>query len=95
MDPKTTAIILVGYQNDYFASNGILCGVVEGANRVDQTLSNTLDLLHVAVEAEMTLISTPIILTSDYRAMAESEGILGAINAGGQYMDTINHQNRQ
>lgn len=85
MDPKTTAIILVGYQNDYFASNGILCGVVEGANTVDLTLSNTLDLLHVAVEAEMTLISTPIILTSEYRAMAESEGILGAIKSSGAF----------
>ena len=33
MDPNTTALILVGYQNDYFASNGILRGVVEEANR--------------------------------------------------------------
>lgn len=28
MDPRHTALILVGYQNDYFAKNGILRGVV-------------------------------------------------------------------
>jgi len=30
MNPNTTAIILVGYQNDYFAADGILRGVIEG-----------------------------------------------------------------
>lgn len=85
MDPKTTAIILVGYQNDYFAANGILRGVVEEANRVDQTLTNTIDLLHAAEKTEMALISTPIILTSDYRALAESEGILGTIKEAGAF----------
>ncbi|MEN9632838.1 MAG: hypothetical protein RL077_1242, partial [Verrucomicrobiota bacterium] len=29
MNPATTALILVGYQNDYFAANGILRGVIE------------------------------------------------------------------
>lgn len=85
MDPKSTAVILVGYQNDYFASNGILRGVIEEANRVDATLANTLDLLQTAIAAEMTVISTPIILTPDYRAMAESEGILGAIKSSGAF----------
>ena len=85
MDPKTTAIILVGYQNDYFAQNGILRGVVEEANRVDQTLTNTLDFLKAVESTEMTVISTPIILTSDYRALAESEGILGAIKDSGAF----------
>lgn len=85
MNPKTTAIILVGYQNDYFATDGILRGVVEEANRVDQTLANTIELLRHAADTEMTLISTPIILTSDYRALAESEGILGTIKEAGAF----------
>ena len=85
MNPKATALILVGYQNDYFAPNGILRGVVEETNRVDQTLTNTLELLRHATQTEMTLISTPIILTSDYRALAESEGILGTIKEAGAF----------
>ncbi len=85
MDTKTTALILVGYQNDYFAADGILRGVVEEANRVDQTLSNTLNLIRCAAATEMMLISTPIILTADYRALAESEGILGTIKEAGAF----------
>ena len=85
MDPKATAIVLVGYQNDYFAANGILRGVVEEPNRVDRTLANTLALLHAVADTEMTIISTPIILTSDYRALAESEGILGTIKEAGAF----------
>lgn len=72
MDPKTTAIVLVGYQNDYFAADGILRGVIEEPNRVDTVLANTLRLLHGAAATEMTIISTPIILTPEYRALAET-----------------------
>jgi len=85
MDPKTTAIVLVGYQNDYFAANGILRSVVEEPHRVDHTLTNTIELLNCAAGTEMTIISTPIILTSDYRALAESEGILGTIKESGAF----------
>ena len=95
MDTKHSAIILVGYQNDYFAANGILRGVVEEPNRVDRVLANTIDLLNAAVDTDMTLISTPIILTPDYRGLAESVGILGTIKdsgafkAGSEGADTI------
>ncbi|MDR3691885.1 MAG: cysteine hydrolase [Fimbriimonas sp.] len=85
MDTKQTAIILVGYQNDYFAADGILRGVIEEANRVDLTLSNTVDLLTFAAKSDMTIVSTPIILTSDYRGLAESVGILGAIKESGAF----------
>ena len=37
--------ILVGFQNDYFAKNGILRGVVEEPNRVDEVLHNSLEFI--------------------------------------------------
>jgi nicotinamidase-related amidase len=85
MNPKNSALILVGYQNDYFASNGILRGVIQEANRVDQTLANSMRAIDSAVSSGMLVISTPIILTSDYRALAESEGVLGAIKSSGAF----------
>ena len=85
MDPKTTAIVLVGYQNDYFAADGILRGVIEEPNRVDSVLANTLEMLRAVAGTEMTIISTPIILTPDYRALAETEGILGTIKNSGAF----------
>lgn len=95
MDPKHTALILVGFQNDYFAHNGILRGVVEDPNRVDSVLENTLTFIAAMKDTPLTIISTPIVLEPDYRAMANSVGILdamkknGAFKAGTAGADTI------
>lgn len=95
MDPRTTALILVGYQNDYFAKDGILRGVVQEPHRVDRVLANTLAFIAQAAETPMTIISTPIVLAPDYRALASPVGILttikesGAFKAGTAGADTI------
>jgi len=95
MNPKQTALILVGFQNDYFAKDGILRGVVEEPHRVDEVLANSVAFLKDAVKTEMTIISTPISLTPDYRALASPVGILnsikesGAFKAGTSGADTI------
>ena len=85
MDPKTTAVILVGFQNDYFAKNGILRGVVEEPNRVDEVLNNSLEFIREAAKTEMSIISTPIVLEPDYRAMANAVGILDKIKQSGAF----------
>lgn len=95
MNPATTALILVGYQNDYFAGNGILRGVVEEPNRVDTVLANSLAFIAAVAPTPMTIISTPIVLEPDYRALANAVGILdkikesGAFKAGTPGADTI------
>jgi len=85
MNPATTALILVGYQNDYFAQDGILRGVVEEPDRVDQVLARTLAFIDAVAATPMTLIATPIVLTPDYRALAHSVGILGTIKEAGAF----------
>jgi nicotinamidase-related amidase len=85
MNPKTTALILVGYQNDYFAANGILRGVVEEPNRVDSVLANSLAFIRAMIPTPMTIIATPIVLEPDYRALANSVGILDTIKASGAF----------
>lgn len=85
MDPQTTALIMVGYQNDYFAQDGILRGVVEEPNRVDAVLANTLAFVQQAAATPMLIISTPIVLERDYRALASPVGILNAIKEAGAF----------
>ena len=95
MNPETTALILVGYQNDYFARDGILRGVVEEPNRVDTVLANSLAFIAAVARTPMSIISTPIVLEPDYRALANAVGILdkikesGAFKAGTPGADTI------
>lgn len=85
MNPETTALILVGYQNDYFAANGILRGVVEEPNRVDNVLANTLAFIRAMVPTRLSLIATPIVLEPNYRALANSVGILDTIKSSGAF----------
>lgn len=85
MNPSTTALILVGYQNDYFAPKGILRGVVEEPNRVDSVLANSLEFIRAVAPTPMLLIATPIVLESDYRALANSVGILDTIKSSGAF----------
>ena len=85
MDYKHTALILVGYQNDYFAKNGILRGVVEEPGRVDEVLQTTLALIARLARTEASIISTPIVLTPDYRALASPVGILHTIKESGAF----------
>ncbi|MBL4632425.1 MAG: cysteine hydrolase [Kofleriaceae bacterium] len=79
MNPETTALLLIGFQNDYFAKDGVLYGVVEESNRVTGTLANTLALIEALAPTAVTMISTPILFTPDYRELKEPVGILATI----------------
>lgn len=85
MNPETTAVILVGYQNDYFAHDGILRGVFDDPGRVDRVLATTIDFLRGVEDSAATIIATPIVLSPDYRAMASPVGILNTMKDVGAF----------
>ena len=85
MNFKEIAVVLVGYQNDYFAENGILKAVVEEPGRVDEVLKNTISLLEKLVATEATILATGIVLTPSYRALSNSTGILEKIKEAGAF----------
>ena len=85
MSLKDTALIMVGYQNDYFAKDGILRGVVEEPGRIDSVLAATVALLTRLRDTDITIVSTPIVLKPDYRALASPVGILNAIKESGAF----------
>ena len=65
-DLEKTAVVLIGYQNDYFADEGRLVGALEGDWRRTM-LENTNRLLDSLEETPATIISTPIQFTPDYQ----------------------------
>lgn len=83
MNPKTTAIVLIGYQNDYFADDGVLHSVVEESTQ--GVLNNTLSLLNALVPTEVLMVTTPIIFTPDYSELTEPVGILEVIKNAGAF----------
>ena len=87
MNANETALILIGFQNDYFAKDGILSSVIEESAQTNQVLENTLRLLHKLVDSEVTLIETPIGFPDNYGETNRPVGLLKAITELGAFRD--------
>ena len=85
MTPANTAVILIGYQNDYFANDGILKAAVEESTRTNRVIENTTRLLSALAESDTTLVDTPIIFTEDYSELVNPVGILKIIKDVGAF----------
>lgn len=85
MTPEQTALILIGYQNDYFADDGILHGVLENPARTCAIKQDTVDLISALAPTATTIISTPILFTPDYRELVDPVGILKTIQEVGAF----------
>ena len=79
MNTQETALILIGYQNDYFSKDGVLRPVIENNDRSDTVLRNTVHLIDSIKGSDVSIISTPIKFSSDYSEMLQEDGILAAI----------------
>ena len=79
LDPRRTALLLIGYQNDYFHDAGALHAVVEEGLESNRTLEKTLGMLDALAGTATLAISTPILFTPDYDEVVEPIGILGTI----------------
>lgn len=85
MNPEKTALILIGYQNDYFAVNGILHHVVEESSQVTNVLASTVSLIEQLLPTPVVLLATPIIFTPNYEEIVYSVGILKIIKEVGAF----------
>lgn len=91
----TKALVLIGFQNDYFAEDGILHSVIEESSRVTGVLENTLNLLRENGEKFGIVVNTPIHFTPDYSELVDPIGILktiadvGAFKAGSTGAEVI------
>lgn len=87
VNPSSTAVILVGFQNDNFASNGVLRGAYEDSAGVETVLQRTVAFLRRIVHTNLTIICTPIVLDAGYRALASPIGILSTIRESGAFRE--------
>lgn len=86
-DLSKTALILIGFQNDYFSKDGILHSVIEESSRVSGVLGNTLRVLDTVGDQFGLVVSTPIIFTENYEELLEPVGILATIREVGAFME--------
>jgi nicotinamidase-related amidase len=79
MNGKNVALLLIGFQNDYFSKDGILNGAFEDANAIDPLLKNTQSLIRTVIDAGGMVVETPINFNADYSELDEPIGILKVI----------------
>ena len=80
MDPKTTAVVLIEYQNDFTSEGGTLHGAVEPVMQSSNMLANTVETVKKARALGATIVHAPITFTDDYRELsANPYGILKGV----------------
>ena len=85
MNTRDTALILIGFQNDYFANDGILKDFIDESAQETQVLANSLSLVERAAKSELMMIQTPILFRDDYSELGNPVGILRAIKEVGAF----------
>ncbi|MBT9314694.1 cysteine hydrolase family protein [Leptothoe spongobia] len=85
MNANNTALLLIGFQNDYYASDGILNGVIEASAKASNTVRNTIQLIQGLVETPALIISAPIFFTKGYEELVDPVGILNTIKEVGAF----------
>ncbi|MBW4644679.1 MAG: cysteine hydrolase [Goleter apudmare HA4340-LM2] len=79
MQSQKTALILIGYQNDYFSPNGVLYRVIEESSKVTNVIANTVHLLQHLTSSPALIVTTPIFFTPNYEELIDPVGILKTI----------------
>ena len=80
MDPKTTALVLIEFQNDFTSEGGTLHGAVKGVMDSSHMLSNAVATVKQARELGATIVYMPISFTDDYHELTGSPyGILKGV----------------
>ena len=85
MKADSTALILIGYQNDYFANDGTLADFIDDRERVQEVRDRTMPLIEKCIEQGVLVVSTPILFTETYDEVRNPIGILAAIKERGAF----------
>ena len=66
IDPTTTAVVLIEYQNDFTSEGGVLHGAVEPVMAKTGMLEKTRDVVDAARRAGVTVMYAPISFHEGY-----------------------------
>lgn len=80
-DLSTTALLLIGFQNDSFARDGALRPSLEDTAGLSRCLDSTVALVRSLVDTPATIVALPIGFTETYEELVDPIGILASIKA--------------
>ncbi len=83
LDPKTTAILLIEYQNEFTTKGGVLHDAVAGVMDETKMLANTVALVDAARKKGVTIMHAPITFAEGYGELTSRPyGILKGVVDG-------------
>ena len=87
IDPKTTAVVLIEFQNDFTSEGGVLHGAVSEVMDQTKMLSKTKDVADAARSAGATVMHAPITFAEGYHEIsAHPYGILKGVVDGNAFV---------
>src|SRR5262245_24083220 len=87
IDPSTTAVILIEYQNDFTSEGGVLHGAVEEVMDKTGMLDNTKRVVDAARDAGATVMHAPITFAEGYHEISDHPyGILKGVVDGNAFV---------
>jgi len=87
IDPKTTAVVLIEYQNDFTTEGGVLHGAVSEVMSSTDMLANSRQAADAAREAGATIMHAPITFAEGYHEISDHPyGILKGVVDGNAFV---------
>lgn len=87
MDPATTAIVLIEYQNDFTSEGGVLHGAVAAVMERTDMLANTARVISAARRVGVTVMHAPITFAAGYNEISSHPyGILKGVVDGNAFV---------
>jgi len=87
IDPRTTAVVLIEYQNDFTSEGGALHGAVSAVMKKTDMLANTQRVAQAARKAGVTIMYAPITFAAGYNELSKHPyGILKGVVDGAAFI---------
>ena len=83
--PGKTALVLIGFQNDFFDADGALNAVIKENLEENRVLENTLRLIESIQDTDVHIINTPILFSEDYSELHDPSGLMATIKEVGAF----------
>jgi len=83
IDPKTTALILIEFQNEFTSEGGKLYPAVSEVMKQNNMLANSVETVKIAREKGIKIFHAAITFSEDFRELSSTPyGILGNVKGG-------------
>jgi nicotinamidase-related amidase len=87
LDPATTAVVLIEYQNEFTSDGGVLHGAVAEVMDKTNMLANTAQVVEAARAAGVTIMHAPITFAAGYNELSRHPyGILKGVVDGSAFV---------